>query len=189
MDLLSLDAAFSFGNWAWGEDVVASVSSDYDRTNTREVELFTDGLKVGFQPQTQMAFGLNLFPIPGLTVNTTFQMNDNFYAGFDPADRVVDRSLDDDGNPNMPIPVQEAIEAHKDVVKLDAFNLMDLHLSYKMNLMGTDLVLGAHVLNALDTEYVSYAEDQGFEDDGSNSAPKVFYGSGRQIRMSFKVSL
>ena len=55
--------------------------------------------------------------------------------------------------------------------------------------MGTDLVLGAHVLNALDTEYVSYAEDQGFEDDGSNSAPKVFYGSGRQIRMSFKVSL
>ena len=74
-------------------------------------------------------------------------------------------------------------------MKLDAFNLMDLHLSYKMNLMGTDLVLGAHVLNALDTEYVSYAEDQGFEDDGSNSAPKVFYGSGRQIRMSFKVSL
>ena len=45
------------------------------------------------------------------------------------------------------------------------------------------------VLNALDTEYVSYAEDQGFEDDGSNSAPKVFYGSGRQIRMSLKVSL
>ena len=52
-----------------------------------------------------------------------------------------------------------------------------------------DRVLGAHVLNALDAEYVSYAEDQGFEDDGSNSAPKVFYGSGRQIRMSFKVSL
>ena len=25
MDLLSLDAAFSFGNWAWGEDVVAFV--------------------------------------------------------------------------------------------------------------------------------------------------------------------
>ena len=54
-----------------------------------------------------------------------------------------------------------------------------------MNLMGTDLVLGAHVLNALDTEYVSYTEDQGFEDDGS-TVTKVFYGSGRQIRMSFK---
>ena len=65
---------------------------------------------------------------------------------------------------------------------------MDLHVSYKMSLMGTDLVLGAHVLNALDTEYVSYAEDQGFEDDGSNSDPSVLWVR-RQIRMSFKVSL
>ena len=55
--------------------------------------------------------------------------------------------------------------------------------------MGTDLILGAHVLNALDTEYISYGQDQGFEDDGSNSAPKVFYGSGRQLRMSFKVNI
>ena len=190
MDLLSVDAALSFGDWKWGEDVGADVSSDYDRTNTTRVDLFTDGLKVGFQPQTQMAFGLNLFPIPGLTVNATFQMNDNFYAGFDPADRIVDTSVDEDtGEPEMAIPVQNAISSHKDVYKLDGYNMMDLHLSYKMNLMGTDLVLGAHVLNALDTEYVTYAEDQGFEDDGSNSAPKVFYGSGRQIRMSFKVSL
>ena len=190
MDLLSVDAALSFGNWAWGEDVAADVSSDYDRTNVTRVDLFTDGLKVGFQPQTQMAFGLNLFPIPGLTVNATFQMNDDFYAGFDPADRIVDTSVDEDtGEPEMPIPVQNAISSHKDVAKLDGYSMMDLHLSYKMNLMGTDFVLGAHVLNALDTEYVTYAEDQGFEDDGSNSAPKVFYGSGRQIRMSFKVSL
>ena len=181
MDMLSVDAALSFGNWAWGENVDATFSSDYDRTNTTEVKLYTDGLKVGFQPQTQMAFGLNLMPMEGLRVNTTFQMNDNFYAGFDPADRVLD--TDD------PQALQDAVTSVKDVVKLDAFNLMDLHVSYKMNLMGTDLVLGAHVLNALDTEYVSYAEDQGFEDDGSNSAPKVFYGSGRQIRMSFKVSL
>ena len=190
MDLLSVDAALSFGNWAWGKDVAADVSSDYDRTNVTRVDLFTDGLKVGFQPQTQMAFGLNLFPIPGLTVNATFQMNDDFYAGFDPADRIVDTSVDEDtGEPEMPIPVQNAISSHKDVAKLDGYSMMDLHLSYKMNLMGTNFVLGAHVLNALDTEYVTYAEDQGFEDDGSNSAPKVFYGSGRQIRMSFKVSL
>ena len=181
MDMLSVDAALSFGNWAWGENVDATFSSDYDRTNTTEVKLYTDGLKVGFQPQTQMAFGLNLMPMDGLRINTTFQMNDNFYAGFDPADRVLD--TDD------PQALQDAVTSVTDVVKLDAFNLMNLHLSYKMNLMGTDLVLGAHVLNALDTEYVSYAEDQGFEDDGSNSAPKVFYGSGRQIRMSFKVSL
>ena len=181
MDLLSVDAALSFGDWAWGKNVDAVFSSDYDRTNTTEVKLYTDGLKVGFQPQTQMAFGLNLFPVEGLTVNATFQMNDNFYAGFDPADRVLD--TDDTQE------LQEAVTSVKDVVQLDAYNMMDLHLSYKMNLMGTNLVLGAHVLNALDTEYVTYAEDQGFEDDGSNSAPKVFYGSGRQIRMSFKVSL
>ena len=181
MDMLSVDAALSFGNWTWAENVDAEFFSDYDRQNSTRVTLYTDGLKVGFQPQTQMAFGLNLMPMNGLRINTTFQMNDEFYAGFDPADRVLD--TDD------PQALQDAVTSVTDVVKLDAFNLMDLHLSYKMNLMGTDLVLGAHVLNALDAEYVSYAEDQGFEDDGSNSAPKVFYGSGRQIRMSFKVSL
>ena len=146
-------------------------SSDYDRTNTTDVTLYTDGLMVGYQPQTQMSMGLNLFPMPGLMLNTSLRYNDNFYAGFSPSD-YDDISMEG-----------------KDVVKLPSYSLLDIYTSYKMNLMGTDLVLGAHVLNALDTEYVSYAEDQGFEDDGSNSAPKVFYGSGRQIRMSFKVSL
>ena len=55
--------------------------------------------------------------------------------------------------------------------------------------MGYNLTLGAHVLNALDTEYITYAEDQGFEDDGSNSLPKVYFGSGTQMRMSFKIDL
>jgi len=181
LKLLSLDAALSFGNWVWGEDVDASFSSDYDRTNTVDVQLYTDGLKVGFQPQTQMAFGLNLFPLNGLTLNASFQLNDNFYAGCDPADRVLD--TDDTQE------LQDAISSHKDVFKLPSYNMMDLHLSYKLKLMGTDLILGAHVLNALDTEYISYGQDQGFEDDGSNSAPKVFYGSGRQLRMSFKVNI
>ena len=189
LKLLSLDAALSFGNWVWGEDVDADFSSDYDRTNTVNVQLYTDGLKVGFQPQTQMAFGLNLFPVNGLTLNASFQMNDNFYAGFDPSERIVDTSVDEDGEYNQPLAVQEAISNHKDVFKLPSYNMMDLHLSYKFKLMGTDLILGAHVLNALDTEYISYGQDQGFEDDGSNSAPKVFYGSGRQLRMSFKVNI
>ena len=55
--------------------------------------------------------------------------------------------------------------------------------------MGTNVTLGAHFLNALDSEYITYAEDQGFEDDGTNSLPKVFYGSGRQFRLSFKVNI
>ena len=169
MNLLSLDASLSFGNWTWGENVDAVFSSDYDRTNTAEVKLYTDGLKVGFQPQTQMFFGLNVFPMDGLTVNTSMRYNDNFYAGFSPSERDT--------------------EGQGDVYKLPSFSLVDVHLSFKLKLMGTACVLGAHVLNALDTEYITYGEDQGFEEDGSNSLPKVFYGSGRQIRMSLKVDI
>ena len=55
--------------------------------------------------------------------------------------------------------------------------------------MGTNVTVGAHLLNALNSEYITYGEDQGFEDDGSNSAPKVFYGSGMQFRMSLKVDI
>ena len=171
MDLLSIDASLSFGNWAWGKDVDGVFSSDYDRTNTTEVKLYTDGLKVGYQPQTQMFFGVNLFPMEGLTANASFRYNDNFYAGFSPSDRT------DEANKG------------KDVYKLPSYSLMDVHLSYKLNLMGTDCVLGAHVLNALDTEYITYGEDQGFEDDNTNSLPKVFYGSGMQMRMSLKVNI
>ena len=47
MDLLSVEAALSFGNWTWGENVDGTFSSDYDRTNTTDVTLYTDGLKVG----------------------------------------------------------------------------------------------------------------------------------------------
>ena len=56
LKLLSLDAALSFGNWVWGEDVDASFSSDYDRTNTVAVQLYTDGLKVGFQAAVFMFY-------------------------------------------------------------------------------------------------------------------------------------
>ena len=171
MDLLSIEAALSFGNWTWGENVDGTFSSDYDRTNTTDVTLYTDGLKVGYQPQTQMSFGLNVFPMSGLKVNTSFSMNDNFYAGFSPSD-YDDASME--GN---------------DVTKLPSYSLLDVHASYKMNLMGTNVTLGAHFLNALDSEYITYAEDQGFEDDGTNSLPKVFYGSGRQFRLSFKVNI
>ena len=171
MDLLSVEAALSFGNWKWGENVDGTFSSDYDRTNTTDVTLYTDGLMVGYQPQTQMSMGLNLFPMPGLMLNTSFRYNDNFYAGFSPSD-YDDISMEG-----------------KDVVKLPSYSLLDIHTSYKMNLMGTDLTLGAHLLNALDSKYITYGEDQGFEDDGSNSSPKVFYGSGMQFRLSFKVSI
>lgn len=181
IDLVSFDASLSFGNWTWGENVDATVSSDYDRTNTTQVQIYTDGLKVGFQPQTQMKFGFNTFPIKGLTVSTSFQMNSNFFAGYAPSERVVD--ADD------PQPVQDAITGGKDVVELPSFNLMDIHLSYKMQLMGYNMTLGANVLNALDEEYITYAEDQGFEDDGTSSAPKVFYGSGRQLRVSIKLDI
>ena len=171
MDLLSVEAALSFGNWKWGENVDGTFSSDYDRTNTTDVTLYTDGLMVGYQPQTQMSMGLNLFPMPGLMLNTSFRYNDNFYAGFSPSD-YDDISMEG-----------------KDVVKLPSYSLLDIHTSYKMNPMGTDLTLGAHLLNALDSKYITYGEDQGFEDDGSNSSPKVFYGSGMQFRLSFKVSI
>jgi len=171
MDLLSIDAALSFGNWTWGEDVTGSFSSDYDRTNLDTVNIYTDGLKVGYQPQTQMVFGLNLFPIKDLTVNASMRMNSNFYSGFAPSER---------DNPD---------HAGKDVAQLDNYSLLDVHLSYKLALMGTNVTLGAHILNAADAMYTTYGEDQGFEDDGTNSTPKVFYGSGRQIRMSLKVNI
>ena len=171
MDLLSIDAALSFGNWKWGENVDGTFSSDYDRTNVDSITIYTDGLRVGYQPQTQMVFGLNLFPIKDLTVNASMRMNSNFYSGFAPSER------------------DDADNAGKDVAKLDDYNLMDVHLSYKLPLMGTNVTVGAHLLNALDAKYITYGEDQGFEDDGSNSAPKVFYGSGMQFRMSLKVDI
>jgi len=171
LDLLAVEAALSLGNWKWGENVEGTFSSDYDRTNTTDVTLYTDGLMVGYQPQTQMMLGLNVFPMSALRVNTSFRYNDNFYAGFSPSD------------------YDDASMAGKDVVKLPSYSLLDFHASYKMELMGTGLTIGAHLLNALDTEYITYGEDQGFEDDGTNSLPKVFYGSGMQVRLSFKVNI
>ena len=81
-----------------------------------------------------MFFGLNVFPMDGLTVNTSMRYNDNFYAGFSPSERDT--------------------EGQGDVYKLPSFSLVDVHLSFKLKLMGTACVLGAHVLGALKHQYI-----------------------------------
>ena len=81
--------SLSLGDWRWENDVVADVTSDYDRSDTAStysVEIYAGGLPVGDAPQRQIMGGLKYKAPFGLTVNPVFKLNDKHYADYDPED-------------------------------------------------------------------------------------------------------
>lgn len=160
---LSLYGSLSLGNWEWENDVVASVTSDYDRSGEPyDVAIYAGGFKVGDAPQTQLLFGSKYKAPFGLIINPVLRMNDKHYASYDPADLddIAVKSQDD---------YQEQIEA---------YSVIDLHLSYNTaDLLPVPVSVGFHILNLTDVEYFAdYMQGSG-----------GFYGAGTTFNMSLGV--
>jgi hypothetical protein len=157
---LDIYGIFSFGNWEWENDVVASVVSDDDRSGASyDVAIYAGGLKVGDAPQTQAVFGAKYLTPFGLVINPVFQLFDRHYASYDPAD--MDEQVGDDWQ-----------------YQIDSHSTLDLHMSYNTgDLLPVPLKVGLHLLNLTDTEYFSdYRQGSG-----------GFYGSGTTYNLSLGV--
>jgi hypothetical protein len=158
---LNIYGILALGDWEWENDVIATVTSDYDRSGaTYDVEIYAGGRPVGDAPQTQLVLGSKYFSSFGLTVNPVFKLFDKHYANYDPAD------LDVAG-------------AGPGVFQIDPYSVLDLHVSYNTgDLLPLPVNIGFHLLNATDTEYFAdYREGSG-----------GFYGSGTTFNLSIGVS-
>jgi hypothetical protein len=168
MDNLSLNGAFSLGDWKWSSDVVADVISDTDRSgDTYKIEIYGDGLHVGDAPQTQLSFGIGYKPIPGLFINPVVKYYTRHFADFDVAGRT---------DPDVTT----------DSFELPSSFLADLHVQYIFDGLGVPLEFGIHLLNAFDEVYVIDAQDGYMHDEATTN---VFYGFGRQWIIDLGVRL
>ena len=176
---LTINGAFSYGDWKYTKDVSNATILDRD---TNEImldsngqpmikHLYLDGSKVGDAPQLTASLGVDYRIVGGLKVDGTFRFVDKLYSKID----VMSAENKD----------------YQGAIELPSFNLLDLGLTYTMN-VGKDkknsVVFRANVNNVFDTIYISesntstragdkYATGESWK--GIDTGNQVWFGTGR----------
>lgn len=174
----SWNGMLSVGDWEYKGDVEANFfdSSQNQIPGVEPGVLNLDGVKVGNAAQLTASIGADYEFIDNLKVDATYRYADNLYADYDAPD-----ALD---NSNF------------DVFELPSFGLLDLGLSYGLDLGNNRLGLRLNVNNVTDNIYISESntnilpgEREGDTTyDGINTRNNVFFGYGRtwNAAVSFK---
>ena len=151
VDMLRLNFSMGMGTWKFVDDATGDYQENaYDSLGnvtgltTTEYSYALKDLFVGDMPQTGMAFGATLTPIPGLSVQALFNYYDKNYADWSPASRELDGDAD-----------------RAQVWMAPSYSKLDLHVNYDLpvSIGGASVTAFAHVFNALDAVYVQDAVD------------------------------
>lgn len=148
------DAAASFGNWVYTDDV----NSEVNDITTGAIlpssgTVYIRDLKVGDAPQSQIAYAVTVYPTRGLSVKLQGLTYDNYYADYTPDSRTnpADRGQ---------------------AWQIPGYTVYDLHVSYNLpvELKHFEINLFAHIFNLTDETYVSDATDNS-QYEGVSTAP------------------
>jgi len=165
IQMLTIRGMTSIGNWEYSENFKANATDIDNNVPLGEITMYMDGLKVGDAAQTTFSFGFDLKPAKGLVIYSTYSFFDNLYSDFN--------ILED-----------QFYSPNPQIVKLDAYGLLDAGFSYKYSLKGFDLIFRANMNNVLDTEYVAELSTNNTDDFMSNQG---YYGFGRTWNLGLKV--
>ena len=161
MSKMELGGIFSIGDWEWKGDVEYEIRSDIDQSIVRGFA-YTDGLKVGNAPQTQLGAKIRYQLTPSIDIGSQYVYNDRLYADYNPASY---RSLESKAQPHQ----------------LDSFGLWDVRAGIKV---GGKSYFQVQVYNLLNF--------QGFVEGVNNSnGTDVRYGFpswGRNANFSFRTT-
>jgi hypothetical protein len=175
MDLLRFDAAASFAQWKYLDDVTGQFNT---ATGVETETLYIEDLKVADAPQSQLAYAVSVFPIDGLYTRVQGRTYWNHYAGFNPVDR-------DDSD-----------DAGIQPWKIPGYSIFDFHASYRLGDLipvwkGGDLRLFFNAFNLLDELYISDALDNSsynaFDNDHDADDAEVYLGLPRTFNLGFEV--
>ena len=129
----------------------------------RTVTVYSDGLKVGDAAQTTFAAGLSYDFAPTSTFYLDYNYAGDMYASFQP-----DGTEEGQGN----------------TWKTPAYGLFDIGVKHGFNIGSFDASIVGRINNALNTEYISDANDQG---NGAQNA-LVYFGAGRTYSVAFRLN-
>lgn len=180
-EYMRFDVAGSVGNWEYLNDVTGTYKPDDQSSETQTFEFFTEGLKVADAPQTQIAYAISVFPIPGLYVRLQGKTFARHWAEFDPFSRT-----------------EEELQPNGDVLQswqAPGYTVFDLHGAYSLSEVlpaAGNIRLFANVYNLFDKLYIQDAVDNsrfnGFDGDHDADDAEVFFGFPRFVNIGFQVS-
>lgn len=183
---LTINGAFSYGDWQYTKDVSNATILDRDTNevmidangNPMVKHLYLDGSKVGDAPQLSASLGVDYRIVGGLKVDGTFRFVDKLYSKIDV--------------------MSAENENYLGALELPSFNLLDLGLTYTMN-VGKDkqnsVVIRGNVNNVFDTIYISdagtstragdkYATGESWK--GIDTGNQVWFGTGRTWNVTLR---
>ncbi|AVR44965.1 TonB-dependent receptor [Christiangramia fulva] len=162
----------SLGDWTWTNNVSAILKDENGeplyldpgtKTQPMTVDVYSEGLKVGDAAQTTFALGASYKFAETSTIYVDYNYAGDMYASY----YVSGRTEPGLGN----------------TWKAPAYGLLDLGIRHDFDFGPFDASLYGRINNALNTEYVSDANDQG---NGFHNA-LVYYGPGRTYSVSLKL--
>lgn len=157
----------SVGNWEYKDDVSATYVDDAGRPipGIEEAVLSLDGVKVGNAAQFTASLGADYQIVDNFSVDATYRFADNLYADFDATDALNEPDFE--------------------VFELPSYGLLDLGVSYGLDLGENRLSFRVNVNNVTDNIYISesltneLAGPDATTYDGVNVRNNVFFGWGR----------
>ena len=163
---LDVNAFASFGDWKWNGNASATIRDEILNVD-KIVNVYSDGLFVGDQPQTQVGGYARYQLTKKFDISATYTYNDKYYAYYDPSSRT-----------NAAVTAQ--------AYKLDAFGVTDARIGYKCKLGKYPTHIQYQVYNLFDKNYWVEANDAGGTLAGTLGSG--FKGWGRNSNVSIKIT-
>ncbi|MCA9731053.1 MAG: TonB-dependent receptor [Deferribacteres bacterium] len=177
--MFRLDAVASVGNWKYMDDVNGRYK---EFTATGQIETpytyYVKDLRVGDQPQTQIAIAASVTPMKGLNARVVMKNYMENYADWDPFSRTSETD-------------------RAESWKAPNYNVFDFHAYYRlpMKFSGVGVQLFAHAFNILDTEYIQDAVDNSsfnaYTDNGKTHSAddaEVYFGIPRTYNVGLRLN-
>ena len=163
---LDVTAFGSFGDWKWKGNASATIHDEILNVD-KIVNVYSNGLFVGDQPQTQVGGYARYQLTKKFDISATYTYNDKYYAYYDPSSRT-----------NAAVTAQ--------AYKLDAFGVTDARIGYKCKLGKYPTHIQYQVYNLFDKNYWVEANDAGGTLAGTLGSG--FKGWGRNSNVSVKIN-
>ena len=179
--LFRIDGGISVGDWTYADNVTGRFQLDDRSADPVEETYYIGGLKVGDQPQTQLAYGLSIYPIEGFDLQLLGRTYSRHYAGFDPLGRTDGADVDANGDPTQSW-------------RAPGYTVLDVNASYELPLqtLPFGLELTANLFNALDATYILDATDNsafnGFDGDHDADDAEVYFGLPRRFNLGLRLT-
>ncbi|MCK9400514.1 MAG: TonB-dependent receptor [Bacteroidales bacterium] len=177
---LSYNLMVSVGNWIWTSEDTARV---YVNNHIADSIYFNaKGVHVGDAAQTQFSGGIRWEIINDLYISGSATYFTRYFSEFDPISLSPDINpnyLDENGNP-------------KESWQIPNYALIDINAGYTLKIKKVYVDFRGSVLNLLNTEYISDAQNNDTYSSPTQSfdaqSAGVFFGLGRRFNLSVKVS-